>query len=213
MGHAAVKRLLLVPGVMALAGVLAGCAASPWETAYEGVRPERAAGPSAAARDAVLVRTVPWERLDEARRNIESRIIASDTHPDEWPAEKRAELKAILLRGLQVSEPPESIEILGRSEFSSTDEIRPGDGSLAAFAAALGATRVVWSSRYLGKADKIVSEPVWTHSTGTDYDRRTSAGRRRGSTFSYSDTSTAWVPVVVRADQTAWTAYFLREIR
>lgn len=190
---------------------LGACSTSAWESAYVGSRPERAQSADRAAASRVSVRNVPWERIEATRRELEGQIAASDTHPDEWPAEKRAAAKAALLRGLQVSENPDSVDILGRSEFSSTSAVRPDDGELAAFAAKIGATRVVWSSRYLGKADKIVSEPVWTWTSGSEWSRRSRSGPRRSDSFSYSQNSTTWVPVVVQADETAWVAYFLRD--
>lgn len=187
---------------------LTGCTSSAWQSAYEGEQPARLREATPEARARVVIREVPWERIEQVRRELQAEVAASDTHPDEWPADRREAVRAKLLRGLQVSESASAIDILGRSEFSSTDTVRPDDGSLAEWAARIGASRVVWSSRYVGKADKIVSEPVWTHTSGSDSFPRAS-GRRRWS--SYSENSTTWVPVVVQADQTAWVAYFLRE--
>jgi hypothetical protein len=189
-------------GLLSLA--IGGCSASPWESSYNGM----SVGGDSLSKERVLVRDVPWDRYEKAQAELESMRSASNVHKDEWPAEKKAAYKALLLSGLQVSESPAGVEILGSSMFKSTDPVRPDDGELAKFAAKIGATRVVWASRGLGKRNIVVREPIWTYTTGSDYFRDQPDGRRRSST--YTEATTTWVPVVIEADQTAWVAYFLR---
>lgn len=193
-------RLLL----LLLAFAMGGCAASPWERNYV----PHSAAPRLPGSAAVSVRSVPWERVVGTLRELEAEVAASDSHPDEWPEERRAAARARLLRGLQVSESPERVAVVGRSEFRSTERIRPetaeGTARLASFARRVGADTVVWTARYVGKADAIVDQPVTTHAHGLLH------RRGDGRDIPYSETTTTWVPVVVRADEYAFIAYFLR---
>jgi hypothetical protein len=193
--------------ILALLGAavgLAGCASSPWEASYNGIALKGASLES----DRVIVRDVPWERYEATQSKLETMRVASDVHKDEWPEDKKTEYKALLLQGLQISGDPKGVEILGSSMFRSTDPVRPNSGELAEFAASIGATRVVWASRGLGKRSVVVREPIWSYSTGSDLFRDQTDGSRRSST--YTESTTTWVPVVIEADQTAWVAYFLR---
>lgn len=194
----------LIPCFTGLMLTLVGCT-STWENMYTPVG-ERA--PALPADAAVTLREVPWERVQATLGELEKERAASDVHPDEWTDEQKGEAKTKLLRGLQVSADPAAVRVLGRSVFRSTERVQPNSGELEAFARKIGATMVVWSSTYLGKTEKIVQEPVSQYSTGTDR-YRDDRGRRR--TDSYTENSTLWVPVVVKADEHAWTAYFLRE--
>jgi hypothetical protein len=184
-----------------------GCSGpSIWERAYRGEqRPiaDRAVGQPVAA-----IRDVSWERLMQTREELERERASSDTHPDEWPQERLEQAKSKLLSGLQVREDPASIEVLGRSEFSTTDDLKPESGELGAFAGAIGATRVIYATKLLGKADKIIDEPVttYTHDYGWYEDRD---GRRRREPWSRS--STTWVPIRVQANEHGWIVYFLRD--
>lgn len=198
-------RPLALLGALALLG---GCAASPWRESFA----PAAMAPPLPKGAPVQLREVPWDRIMDARRELEAEAAASDVHPDEWPPERRAAAKERLLRALQVSEPPGAVDVVGRSEFSSAAALRPetpqGAGELSRVAREVGATRVVWSRRLLGKADVIVQEPITTFSHGTDFFR--DRDRRGRSSGFYSEQSTAWVPIVVRADEWAYVAYFLR---
>jgi hypothetical protein len=190
--------------VPALSAMLMGCASpSLWEAAYTGVGPDDSPG-----HPPPRVRDVPWDRLHAAREELGREATESDTHPEAWPPERREAAKAKLLRALQVVEYPASIEVLGRSEFTTTRTINPDDGELSAFGRRLGASRVIWSSRHLGKADTIVSEPVTTYVVRHDWTRG-KGGKRRYEPVSYH--TTTWVPVTIRADEHAWVAYFLRD--
>lgn len=197
------RVILAAAGFIALAS-LGGCSASPWESTYNGVHLQ---GGGLEATH-VLVRDVPWDHYEKTQSELEAMRSASDVHKDEWTAEKKEEFKAKLLKGLQVSEDPKSVEILGSSMFKSTDPIRPDNGELAKFASKIGATRVVWSNRGLGKRNVVVREPIWTYTTGSDFFRDQPDGRRRSST--YTEATTTWVPVVIEVNETAWVAYFLR---
>ena len=112
--------------------------------------------------------------------------------------------RAKLLRGLQVTEDPATVQILGRSEFQTTDPVRPDDGSLAAFARKIGATTVVWTSKYRGRRDTVVDEPVTEWRTGT-----ITTARGRHTTF--TESSTVWYPVLMKEDEYAFVAFFLRQ--
>lgn len=186
-----------------LALLITGCS-SPWQQSFEpvpGVAISPVASPVAVA---VALRRVPWERLDAALTELEGDLAASDIHPDEWPADRRAARDARLLTALQFSEPPDRCTILGRSVFTSTTSIRPTDGELADFARSIGATHAVWSTRFAGTTQIVRQEPV--RSSTTEWGRRRSDDRYD----SFSASTTAYVPVVVEADQHAWIAYFVR---
>lgn len=200
--HSRTTIRLLIASFLLAGQTLMGCESS-WERTYRlsEVAPARPAGST------VVLREVPWERLQGTLGDLHARRVSSDVHPDEWTAEQKQEAKATLLRGLQVSGDPSEVTILGRSEFRTTLPTRPDDGELESFARKMGATMVVWSSTYLGKVRTTVQEPVTSYSTGSDYGRGRD-GRRRSST--YTENSTIWVPVSVDADEHAWAAYLLR---
>ncbi len=190
-------------GLLMLLG--GGCASNVWEDTFLAARPVPAVEDPQPG--AVVVREVPWQRIEAALLELEQEIAASDMHPDEWPAERKREADAKLLRALQFSEPAADLVILGRSDFASTSPIDPRDGSLAEFAAEIGADYAVWSRTYRGKADRVIQEPVTTYSDET-IRYRGRDGRRRTETLSSS--STTWVPLVVARDEWAWVAFFVR---
>jgi hypothetical protein len=193
--------LVLILAVLLLA-VLQGCSVSPWENNYT---PTAEAAPVAKGTP-VQLREVSWARLQSGLKQMESEQAKSDIHPSDWPPEKKAEAKARMLRILQVSEDPATVEILGRSTFRTTTPLKPEtDADLAEFARKIGAGKVVWSRRLMGKAEEIVQEPVTTFGTAY-YDR----GFRRHGTATYTETYTTWVPIAVQSDEYAYVAYFLR---
>lgn len=207
------SRLLLAAFIVIAA--LTGCGSSPWSSTYVGTRdPEAARAAESGQARSVVVRSVPWERVNQTLDELQREVAASDVHPDEWSPEKKAEAKAKLLRGLQVAESPERVEILGKSEFRTTDAIHPetekGEAELVAFARSIGAQRVIWSGRYLGKVDRTVKEPVTTYSTGADWNVD-HHGRNRPTSF--SESTTTWVPIRVQMDELGYIAYFLRPAR
>lgn len=186
-----------------LAGAGGGCEKSPWQREFvpsdESVSLAPGGGP-------IRTREVPWERVQETLADLHAEWVASDLPREEWPESRKLDRRARLLRGLQVTADPRSVDVLGRSEFRSTDRLRPYDGELEEFARKIGANTVVWSSTYLGKTDVVRSEPVTEYRTGS-FDRRGEDGRSR----TFSESSTIYVPVVLKADERAWIAYFLRE--
>lgn len=209
------RRISWLSGTALLGAVfaVAGCAPPLWESEF---RAERGVGAPAGiaaplAKDApVRVREVPWERVDATLRALNGRVASSDVHPDDWTPAQHAEAQAQLLRGLQISEDPAIVRVLGRSVFRTTDRVSPDDGSLAAFARRLGADTVVWTSTYVGKAQVVREKPVDEYRTVTAYewDRSTKRWRDRRTT----ESATYWVPIVVEEDQYAWMAYFLRTV-
>lgn len=188
--------------------LLAPLAAPPacstaWKDHYRGT-PAGAYAPT----ESVTVREVPWSRIDGALRAIEAERAASDTHHDEWTPEQLRAEQAALLSGLQISEAPEEITVLGRSVFRSTDHLSPDDGSLEDFARSIGADYAVWSAHYLGTREVVRREPVVEHGwSSRGYRDATGAYRRDYTPWD----RTVFVPVVVEADQYAWVVYYLRK--
>lgn len=194
-------------GVAAVLG-LAGCQASPWK---ENFAPTGDAAATLAPTAAVELRQVPWERLQAFLQQMEAENARSDVNPADWPAEKRLATKAALLRALQVSEDPATVDVLGRSDFRTTDRISPDAADAADLqkvAREFGADRVVWSRRFVGKSETIVQEPITSYSSGTAW----GTGNRKNNNRSvyYSESSTTWVPLRITADEYAYVAYFLR---
>lgn len=199
---------LIVP---VLASLLAGCSGpSVWQQGY--VRDERAAVAPLPDSAPVRVREVPWERMGGTLRDLEQRVAASDRPPAEWSPQQQLDAKATLLRGLQVTADPASVEVVGRSEFRTTDTVVPlgaDRASLERFARSIGATDAVFAARSLGRADKIVDRPV----TSTGYVSVWGSSRRDRDRWwddSYSHSSTTWVPVKVTAEETGFVVFFLR---
>lgn len=189
-----------------LAG-LTGCArVSVWEARYEPSERGGELRPAAEARNpaSVSIRRVPWERLDATLSELERELAASDAPREEWTPDRRAAADAKLLRGLQVTQDPAGVAVLGVSQFRTTDFDRPIDGDLIGLAARAGGDTVVWSSRFLGKADRVVQEPVTSYTTWSGWYGR--GGRVRSG----SDSTTTWVPVRVQADQHEFVAFVLR---
>lgn len=189
--------IVLLVGLAALSG----CSSTPvWEEHYRGVEP--GTHPETAS---VVVREVPWSRLDEALREIERARASSDEHPDEWPEDRRLAERARLLTALQISEEPQDVTVLGRSVFRSTRSVDPADGSLERFARSIGADYAVWAAHYEGTRKVRRTEPVQHHgfSTGMSF------GSRRGAMVSpwYG---TTFVPVTVEEDEHAWLVYYLK---
>lgn len=194
---------------------ITGCGGSSvWRDTYIGTRSEPVVnGLALNSQTPVTVRSVPWDRVWGTLQELERDVAACNVHPEEWSAPQREEAKAKLLKGLQISESPTDVQILGRCEFRTTGSVRPetpkGEAELVEFAREIGADTVVWSGRYYGKVERIVQEPVTTFRSGTDWHHH--GGRDRPSGF--SETSTTWVPVQVQLDELGYIAYFLRRAR
>jgi hypothetical protein len=181
--------------------LLASCA-TPWKRSFEPVA-EGVYAPT----DRVIIRRVPWERLNGALGAIEQDRAASDTHPAEWPIEKRREEHARLVQALQLSEEPDRVIILGRSVFRSTGNVEIMDGSLSAFARSIGADYAIWSSTFIGRAQTVEQETITRH--GHTYARR----RTRDGHIDYDFIpfhETIYVPVVVERDEHAWLVFYAR---
>lgn len=142
---------------------------------------------------------------------LDRQCAESDVPREQWTPEHKAAAKAELLRALQVTDPPESVEVLGVSRFRSTKLLRPGSDdseSLSTFARSVNADTALWSIKYLGKTDTIVDRPVTTFSSGYGYWGR---GRRwRDDAWDNWGSSTTWVPVRVQADEYLYVVFFLR---
>lgn len=179
-----------------------GCQTSPWPQGL-------AKGPETATplnpQAAIRVREVPWERVEQVLASLRADVAASNIHPDEWSPEQRNNHKVRLLQGLQISEPAEKVKVLGRSEFRTSDRVTIPSADLEKLAASLGADTIVWSSRPLGKADRVVQEPITWYSDGTrSWDH---ADEHRGA---FSETRTGWVPVRIQVEEVGYVGFFIR---
>lgn len=196
-----VVKSLASLALVALAMSLSACTTS-WQDHYRGA-PLGAYEPT----EEVIVRDVPWSRIDDTLIRIEAERARSDTHWDDWSSDQRLDEQAELLTGLQISEDPRDIIVLGRSVFRSTDHLSPDDGSLENFAASIGADYAIWSAHYLGTKEVVQQEQVRAHGFGSRgyYD---SHGKYRRDYQPWD--RTVFVPVVVEADEYAWVVYYLR---
>ncbi len=186
---------------------LTGCThTSVWENEFR--RSDGTATPLSQSAP-IKIREVSWDRVNQTLAEINEKLAKSDTHYDDWSPEQKSRLKAQMLKGLQVSTSPQNVDILGRSEFRTTNRVRPGDGELERFARKIGATTVIVTSSYLGTAETIRQEPVTEYRTGTITRNSNDDSKRRDTTI--SESSTAWVPIRVTADENAFIAFFLHE--
>lgn len=186
--------------ILLFGAILGGCS-SPWKDHYVGApigHYERV--------DDAVVREVPWQRIDEALHFIDDQRAESDVHWSEWSRDDKFEEQGVLLKALQISVDPRDIIVLGRSVFRSTDEISPRDGSLKSFAESIGADYAIWSAHYVGKAERVVQEPV--RRSGISFGVHSGHGHHAHSTGVWDQT--VYVPVVVEADEYAWVVYYLR---
>lgn len=181
--------------------VLSGCSTT-WQDHYQGA-PAGAYEPT----EAVTVREVPWGRVNDTLVRLESERARSDVHWDEWSSDQRLAEQGELLKGLQITEDPRDIIVLGRSVFRSTDELSPTDGSLAKFAESIGADYAVWSAHYMGTKQVVEQEPVTQ--SGFRYESYVDGSGNQRRTYVPWD-RTVFVPVVVEADEYAWVVFYLR---
>lgn len=189
-------RCVLISLVVPLA-LASGCT-SVWE---ENFRPNALVPTTAPPTTHVDLREVPWQRIDATLSALNQEFVASPISPVDWPPERKEAAQAQLLSGLQVQWRQPQPQILGSSRFRSTQPLRADDPALAAFGRRIGATLIVWSATYLGKADRVQSEPVTSFTWFNGGDPWYTGG---------SAQSTSWVPVVVQADEYAWLVYFVR---
>lgn len=195
----AISALAVAVAVLALGGCT-----TIWQENFQG---QPLSTSEAVLPEDVELREVPWSRLAATMSALEAERAASDIAPQDWPVERKAQAKAALLVGLQVSAPPQEVDVIGSSRFRTTESVRADGGDLARFAGSIGANRVIYSYDYLGKADRIVSEPVTTIGSGGTYWNPAFGG---AGWDPWGVNGTTWVPVVYAADEYAWVAYFLR---
>lgn len=194
--------------VFGAAMAVVGCAPeSAWRRAFRPSQSGVGLAGRAGAEAPVSVRRVPWERLEGARAELESELARSDAPREEWPPDQIAAADARLLRALQVTRDPAGVRILGVSEFRTTGFDRPDEKELRDLARGAGGDTVVWTSRHLGKADRVVQEPVTSTSTWTGW---YGSRGRSGTTRTFSESTTTFVPVRVSADQYEFVAFVLR---
>ncbi|GAB4385652.1 MAG: hypothetical protein Kow0022_12400 [Phycisphaerales bacterium] len=195
-----VARLVLI-GLLSLGGC-----ASIWERNFES-RLDVDVAPLS-GQTPVYVREVPWSRVEQALAELSRMLENSDEPYEQWSPEKKREADAKLLKALQVTDPPEKVQIIGRSSFKTTERVRPDTGQLKAFARKIGADTAIWASRYVGKSERVETHPVYSsgYRHVQYYDRSADRYRTRDE---YDDWTT-YVPVVVEADETAWVVYYLR---
>lgn len=192
-----------VLALSAAALVPCGCT-TIWEESFRG---KPLPDTEAVAPAEVELREVPWARLSATLTELEAQRAASAVAPQDWPLDRKEQAKAELLSGLQVGAPSNEVRIIGSSRFRTTDRLRADDGDLGRFAGRIGANRVIWSYDYLGKADRIVSEPVTTIGSGGPV-WNPAIGDTTWDPWGVN--TTTWVPVVYQADEYAWAVFFLR---
>ena len=157
--------------------------------------------------ETVDLREVPWSRIDRTLAAIERERAASDVHWKDWSEQRLLEEHERLLKGLQISEDPEDIIVLGRSVFRSVQPVSPYAPELEGFASELGADYAVWSSSFVGKSERVIQEPI-TRSGVRPHHSRDGSGVDRHSFAPWSET--IYVPIVVEANEYAWVVYYLR---
>lgn len=159
----------------------------------------------------VRVRSIPWDRMQATLADLERDASAGDVHPEDWTAAQKQAAKAKLFRGLQYGGDAGSAQVLGRSEFRTTQTIRPDSADregLETFARKVGATDVIWSSKILGKTEKIEDRAVTSTTSGNFWGGH--RDRNRWWDDNYTQNQTTWVPIRVPADDTGFVAYFIR---
>ena len=174
--------------------VVGGCAGGPsvWE---QNLSSGPDAAPAIASQTQVSVRNIPWEQMEQT---VVNQLAA---------AQRNAEAKSQLLRGLAVPGNPAAVRVVGKSEFKTTDKMSTDSVEFHNLARKLGADTVVWSSKVMGKVDKVVQQPVTTMSSPSVSGRPFEANSRSGS---LADNRTTYVPVTVKADEVAFVVYYLR---
>lgn len=208
--RANIVRAALGAAGMVIACGVGGCGSpSVWEQTFVG-SPEAAVVPLERGAP-VRARSIPWERMQRTLTDLEHDAAAGDVHPEDWTPKQKLAAKTKLLKGLQFGGDPARTQVLGRCEFRTTETIRPDASdreTLEQFARRIGATDVAWSSKILGKTEKVENHPVTSTSTGNVWGSH--HDRDRWWDDNFTQTTTAWVPMRVPADDTGFVAYFLR---
>ena len=197
------------PLLFVLLAVVTGCA-NPWKDSFERNRDLHAVAPLEKSQQPVL-RDVEFERLQKFTQEERGRRIDSTTAPTDLTPEQRVEAKNRVLEALQLPWRNDDAEIIGSSQFTSSEELKPrSDKRLFDFARSIGADVIVLASAYLGQTQRFTTVPVTSYTRDTvtySYDRR---GRRVPMTTFYDSSSTTWVPMNVVEDQFVYHAFFIR---
>jgi len=185
---------------------LGGCGTSVWEQSFAYEPGVEAAAPVRAAD--VVVRDAPWGRVGPALSAEQQRLVASETHREDWPADVARESDLEILRELQLPFEAEEVVLLGRSHFRTTQPPDPEAAELRRFAASIGAEYAVWSRHVVGRVEAVEREPV--QSTRWRTNRVWDADRKRHEYVRRWEPETVWVPVVVEREQSRWVVFYLR---
>jgi hypothetical protein len=185
-----------------------GCA-GPWEQYYT----PNLKSVHFSATQQTTIRTVEPERLkafsdEESKRRVESNVAIEDESAGAYLGRRER-----LLRALRVSERPNSVIVLGSSDFRMYSQLEPKRGELESFAKRIGADYAVVSEEYMGQVNATEYAPVTTYSqsygTATVYG---SGGS--GTAFSQGGgSSTTYVPVQVTRNLFQYDVTFIRRIR
>ncbi|MCA9278669.1 MAG: hypothetical protein H6815_10815 [Phycisphaeraceae bacterium] len=200
-----IPRPLRLLGLLAASCLLGACSTSPWSQSVQipfthtvaladGMTEEQVTP------DQVHVQNIPWKRMDQALQVFDDALTASDVHATQWTYQEQLDLGSSLRTMLQLSEDM-AIAPVGITHFTSTNDLT-NPQQIALTAATLGADIAVWSRVDAGETDVIVREPITEYTTGSV--------KINGKWESYTETSTAWVPVPSRVRQWRYAAMFLR---
>jgi hypothetical protein len=181
-----------------------GCATNPWQKSFQ--PNPLLEGQKFPPAESVQVRNVEFERLQRYSAQEKKIRVESTTSPADYTPEERAAAKDRLLEALQMRERGDEIEVLGWSEFESTQQLDSRSSMLSDFAKGIGADYVVVSSEYLGRVMTTVDRPLTTYS-------HVYAWGRRGHAYPLSYSDTTWVPMNVMEDRFLYTAAYLRKMR
>jgi hypothetical protein len=200
------KLFVLLIVLLSLGG---GCA-NPWKDTFERNRDIPPAAPLAENRQPEF-REVEFERLQKFTQEERARRIGSATAPVDLTPAQRIETKDRLLEALQLPWRGDQADVVGSSQFTSAEPLKPHeDKRLIQFARGVGSDVIVIASAYLGQKERFTTVPVTSYARDTvtySYDRR---GRRVPMTTTYDSSSTTWVPMNVVEDQYVYHAFFIR---
>jgi hypothetical protein len=198
------------PSLLLLTVALVGGCANPWKDSFERNRDLQPLAALPKTQQPAL-REVEFERLQKFTQEERARRIDSTTAPADLTPEQRVEAKNRLLEALQLPWRGDDADVIGSSQFTSSEELKPhADKRLFDFARGIGAEVIVLASTYLGQTQRFTTVPVTSYTRDTvtySYDRR---GRRVPMTTFYDSSSTTWVPMNVTEDQFVYHAFFIR---
>lgn len=204
-------RLGVLAFTLLLLPLTGGCA-NPWKESFQRNRDLGTAQfPSTTLQDGGI-REIEFERLQKYAEAERQRRVASTTAPADLSPDEQRAAKDRLLEALQLPWRGEDATVIGSSQFTSAEPLKPRtDKRLRAFAGKIGADTVVVSSAYLGTAQRMETVPVTSYSRDTYTSHsRDGLGRRVPRTSSYDSSSTTWVPMQVTEERYANHAFFVR---